>query len=201
VKRTLTLAVLMAGTLGWLAPQHPWIVALGDSITARSGSYAERAALAVDRPLQNVAVSGAVSSEIARQPMMAGAVTVIVNAGTNDVWYVARHPSALAARLAQYDSILAVVRRVAPNARLVIVTVRDLGAMGPQNGCSALALTWASHRWAEHQRAVAHELDATVLDLGAPRYYMRRDFPDRTHPSSIGSALLAAALVPLLEVK
>jgi lysophospholipase L1-like esterase len=200
--RTAALAALLLVSLGALRPFQQPVDALGDSITAPQDSYVQVAGEMLGRPVDDEAQFGWTSAQIATEYLNPTTAYVVVNAGTNDIWPIARGQATLAAREADYDALIRHVQATVPKATIVIVTVRDLGRLAtPQRsplGIAPAALSAASNAWAAHQRVVAQRIGARVLDLNAGPYYNPADFTDEVHPTEQGQARIGKALAPLL---
>ena len=112
--RTAALAALLLVSLGALRPFQQPVDALGDSITAPQDSYVQVAGEMLGRPVDDEAQFGWTSAQIATEYLNPTAAYVVVNAGTNDIWPIARR-----AKLRQHnhcvDPVLSVSDSSAPS--------------------------------------------------------------------------------------
>ncbi len=194
----------------------PLLVGVGDSITWGSGtsnppatSYIGRAAELLGWGSANLGLPAAFTDRIVLElPRIAlDAVTLVLNAGTNDAGVAAIGASPedaverIGAAAASAEELLAAARAQFATARIVVVTVRDLGRAGAayENAAPA-ALTAAARAWNERLRPAAARAGATLLDLETdPQWYIRFEFdPSGIHPNDVGSARLARAVAALV---
>ncbi len=205
----------LAGALRGRTPPVP-LVGFGDSITWGSGSsnppatsYLARAAELLGTGWLNLGIPAAFTDRIALElPRVAlGPAVVVLNAGTNDagVAAIGADPAQAAERAvaaaAGADELFAAARAQFPRARLVAITVRDLGRAGAYyEGASTEALTAAARAWNERLRPLAARAGAGLLDLETdPQWYIRHEYdPSGIHPNDIGADRLARALAALL---
>jgi lysophospholipase L1-like esterase len=161
-------------------PASRTLLALGDSITAERGSWAERLAAALALTPVVLAETGATAAGVvAGQLPRAGGphALVAVYVGVNDARALNWDAGAYARALEQ---ILAAAARAAPTT-LVLTLPRDLGRP-PAGDKPAEASTLV--------RAAAGTHEATVVELGdfgGPRHV----WPDHVHPTPAGQHEIA----------
>lgn len=192
----------------------PLLVGLGDSVTWGSGtadppatSYIGRAAALAGARCLNLAVPAILTASIDAGAVPSDASVVVLNVGTNDAGVAAIGTTVeqalekVRAEFPSADALIAAVRARVPNARIVVITVRDLGrAEAAYTDASAPALSAASAAWNRHLRELAARHGAVVLDIETdPDWYRRSEYdPTGIHPTDEGAQRLAEALVPLL---
>lgn len=209
LRQLLLPAIFLAGTAGAPAT-HRMLVALGDSITygwaLPSPSTQNYAALYADRvgiKLVNLAVPGYTCAQVrvrlSRMP--AGASTVILNCGTNDIGGFGatpghlpngyhRIPPATQIQLfsaeKDFEDIVSTVRKKEPRARIVALTIRHWQRMtGPEDPRFAKDVT----TW----NAMIRQAGVHVVDIAAdPRMYQGRYIKwDLIHPNAAGNVVIA----------
>lgn len=151
------------------------LLALGDSITADRGSWAERLAAALALTPVVVAEDGATAADVvARQLPRTGGPHALaaVYVGVNDVRDFDWDARAYARDLEQ---ILAAAARAAPTT-IVLTLPRDLGR--PPAGAKPAEASALIRVAAEDHAAVVVELG----DFGGPRHV----WPDHVHPTPAG---------------
>jgi len=191
-------------------PHHRLIVALGDSITygwllpdPAAQNYAALYARSVGVELVNLAVPGYTCAQVReRLPRMpAGASTVILNCGTNDIGGfgavdggvpTGRHriPPATQRQLfaaeKDFEDILSIVRKRERGARIVVLTIRRWQRMtGPEDPRFAKDVsTWNS---------MIKRSRVQVVDIaGDARMYQTPYIqPDLIHPNAAGNEAMA----------
>lgn len=187
------------------------LVVIGDSSAAGLGvqrgdqtagaQIARGLAAAAERPVQlnNVALVGARSSDLDRQVTLALKAepdVALIMIGVNDVTHRVAIPAAVAALK------VAVERLRAGGCQVVVATCPDLGTIEP----IAQPLRYLARRWcrqlAAAQTIVVVEAGGRTVSLGdligpefsaAPHEMFS---PDRFHPSPIGYASAAMAMLP-----
>jgi lysophospholipase L1-like esterase len=192
------------------------VAALGDSLSggyAYDGHYVDDAnasypALVAQRlgatQIGIVAIAGATIGTIAGNAHRLPADTdlLIVNAGTNDMVVVAADVQTLEDACAAFDTMLAQSRARMPGARIIVVGIRDVAAMDPARIAGPHAIRKlrnpdkvhaASAAFNEHILALP---EITPVDLagraGADSIEL---FPDAIHPSPLGVAWIAEAVL------
>jgi lysophospholipase L1-like esterase len=207
-----TLALVFAALLaGGCSHPHPpesrVVAAVGDSITAGvetngpgtwdpdvAHTYPCVAAALLRAGCANAAVNGRRTDEMPAQvaSIPVDAAYVIVNAGTNDVLQAGpANPD-----VSRFDRLIAAIRARAPSARLVFVTLRRFRPI-----YEPFQPAWLPHvrLWNAHERSVARDAGAAVLDLeNDARWYDRNEWPDNVHASIAGAERLGRALAALL---
>lgn len=201
-------AVLLAFVAS--APPRPLLVALGDSITygwalphPSSQNYTALYASRTGARLVNLAVPGYTCAQVRERlsRMPAGASSVILNCGTNDIGGFGATKGALPNghhRIApatqtelfsaekDFRDILSTIRKTEPRARIIVLTVRHWQRMtGPEDPRFAKDVT----TW----NAMIKNAGVSVVDIAAdPRMY-RGAFikPDLIHPNVAGNRVIA----------
>ena len=208
VKRALLVPALFWALAG--AAPHPFVVALGDSITygwalpePSTQNYASLYADRVGAELANLAVPGYTCAQVRVRltRMPSGASTVILNCGTNDIGGFGaveggvpnghhRIPPATQRELfsaeKDFRDILSIVRKKEPNARIVVLTIRHWQRMtGPEDPRFAKDVT----TW----NAMIRKSGAHVVDIAAdPRMYQLEYIQeDLIHPNIEGNDAIA----------
>lgn len=208
VRRALVLPAICCAFIG--ASRHPFVVALGNSITygwalphPSAQNYAAVYARRIGGRLDNLAVPGYTCAQVReRLPRMpAGASTVILNCGTNDIGGFGavkgslpnghhRIPPATQRQLfsaeKDFKDILSIVRKKEPHARILALTIRHWQRMtGPEDPRFAKDVsTW---------NAMIRQSGVHVVDIAAdPRMYQGPFIkPDLIHPNVAGNAVMA----------
>lgn len=126
---------------------------------------------------------------------------VVIETGTND----ALNPPY---NVADFDALVSAVKARAPQAHLVVVTVRDYSLMNLTEsayvqylGGTAATVSSEVRTWNAHVRIVAANAGATVLDIeSAPQWFVAGDWvlPEGVHPLVGGATKIANALALLL---
>jgi lysophospholipase L1-like esterase len=208
VKRALLVPAVLCALAG--AAPHPFVVALGDSITygwalpePSTQNYASLYADRVGAELANLAVPGYTCAQVRVRltRMPSGASTVILNCGTNDIGGFGavdggvpnghhRIPAATQSELfsaeKDFRDILSIVRKKEPNARIVVLTIRHWQRMtGPEDPRFAKDVT----TW----NAMIRKSGAHVVDIAAdPRMYQSEYIQeDLIHPNIEGNDAIA----------
>jgi len=194
------------------APRHGLVVGIGDSITWGAStaeppvtSYVAVAATMLGVAHVNLALDGAFTAAIAASVRRVAAhdALAVVNAGTNDVGVSCRAATPHAAveavrrRLPDADTLFAAIGERLPRARVIVVTVRDLGRAGAYYpDAPAESLTAAAHEWNARMRTLAAQHGATLIDLErSAEWYVRDEWdPSGIHPLATGTLRLARAV-------
>lgn len=192
------------------AAPHPFVVALGDSITygwalpdPSTQNYASLYADRVGAEIANLAVPGYTCAQVRVRltRMPSGASTVILNCGTNDIGGFGavnrglpngHHRISPATQRELFSAekdfrdILSIVRKKEPNARIVVLTIRHWQRMtGPEDPRFAKDVT----TW----NAMIRKSGAHVVDISAdPRMYQAEYIQsDLIHPNVEGNDAIA----------
>lgn len=192
------------------------VAALGDSLSggyAYDGNYVDDANAAYPAlvarqigatQLGIVAIAGATIGTIAGNLYQLPVDTdlLIVNAGTNDMVVVAAEAQTLDDARAAFDAMLARSRAWMPQARVIVVGIRDVAAMDPARIAGPHAIRKLRHPDKVHAASLAfnrHILglpDTTPVDLanrsGTDSIEL---FPDAIHPSALGVKWIAEAVL------
>jgi lysophospholipase L1-like esterase len=192
------------------------VAALGDSLSggyALDGQYiddpnASYPALVARRigatQIGIVAIAGAtigtIASNLYQLPQVAG--LLIVNAGTNDMVVVAAGVQPLDLVIADFDAMLAHSRLWMPKARVIVVGIRNVAAMNPDNVAGPHAIRKLLHPDRVHAASLAfneHILalpETTAVDLANRTGTTSVElFPDAIHPSPLGVGWIADAVL------
>lgn len=192
------------------AAPHPFVVALGDSITygwalpdPSTQNYASLYADRVGAEIANLAVPGYTCAQVRVRltRMPSGASTVILNCGTNDIGGFGavnrglpngHHRISPATQRELFSAekdfrdILSIVRKKEPNARIVVLTIRHWQRMtGPEDPRFAKDVT----TW----NAMIRKSGVHVVDISAdPRMYQAEYIQsDLIHPNVEGNDAIA----------
>lgn len=184
------------------------VVVLGDSAAAGHGlGDAERglarrigrglhAADGRETVVASVAVDGATTSDVLATQLSAahGAEVVVLGVGVNDA---IRLRGARRVRR-ELSDVLGLLRRVAPEARLVLIACPDLSVAPGLPGVLRPPLGWRCRRVARVQAQVADRLGVPRLDL--PRRALPAEVfgPDGFHPGALGHARMAEQVLASL---
>lgn len=195
------------------------IATLGDTITLGIGSstaektYPADLARLTGMNVVNLGRRNAMTDDVTAHevPLIpAEAAAVVIDIGTIDASAAATdaEPGA-AVRNAKIfephvDRMLSAVRRQAPGARIVIVTVRDMGRAGSGGKRYRRdSLTAAVHEWDEHLKVAAAEpaVHAAIVDTETDAaWYVAADYEaSGVHPSNSGAKRLAEAVAAALR--
>ncbi len=191
----------LPATAACIERRHRRVVVLGDSAAAGHGlGDAERGlarrlgrALHADdgreTVVSSVAVDGATTSDVlaTQIPAAHGAEVVVVGVGVNDAIRLRR-----ARRVRrELTDLLGLLRRVAPEAHVVVISCPDLSAAPGLPGLLRPPLGWRCRRVARAQAQVADRLGVPRLDL--PRSALPAEVfgPDGFHPGALGHARMA----------
>lgn len=204
VKRVLLIPAFICALAA--APPHPFVVALGDSITygwllpdPSTQNYASLYADRIGAELANLAVPGYTCAQVRVRltRMPSGASTVILNCGTNDIGgFGAVHggvpnghhriPPATQSELfsaeKDFRDILSTIRKKEPHARIVVLTIRHWQRMtGPEDPRFAKDVT----TW----NAMIRKSGVHVVDIASdPRMYNSGYIrSDLIHPNIAGN--------------
>lgn len=196
------------------ASRQPFVVALGDSITygwalpdPATQNYASLYAATIGARLSNLAVPGYTCAQVrVRLPRMpAGASTVILNCGTNDIGGFGavdgglpnghhRIPPATQRQLfsaeKDFEDIVSTIRRKEPHARIIALTIRHWQRMtGPEDPRFFKDVT----TW----NAMIRKSGVHVVDIAAdPRMYQPEYVrEDLIHPNVAGNEAIADDVV------
>ncbi len=208
LKRVLLVPALFCAVVG--ASRQPFVVALGDSITygwalpdPSTQNYASLYAGSIGARLSNLAVPGYTCAQVrVRLPRMpAGASTVILNCGTNDIGGFGsvngglpngHHRIAPATQRQLFSAekdftdILSAIRKKEPNARIIVLTIRHWQRMtGPEDPHFAKDVT----TW----NAMIRKSGVHVVDIASdPRMYQPGFIQeDLIHPNVAGNEAIA----------
>lgn len=192
------------------AAPHPFVVALGDSITygwalpdPSTQNYASLYADRVGAEIANLAVPGYTCAQVRVRltRMPSGASTVILNCGTNDIGGFGavnrglpngHHRISPATQRELFSAekdfrdILSIVRKKEPSARIVVLTIRHWQRMtGPEDPRFAKDVT----TW----NAMIRKSGVHVVDISAdPRMYQAEYIQsDLIHPNVEGNDAIA----------
>lgn len=192
------------------AAPHPFVVALGDSITygwalpdPSTQNYASLYADRVGAEIANLAVPGYTCAQVRVRltRMPSGASTVILNCGTNDIGGFGavnrglpngHHRISPATQRElfsaekDFSDILSIVRKKEPSARIVVLTIRHWQRMtGPEDPRFAKDVT----TW----NAMIRKSGVHVVDISAdPRMYQAEYIQsDLIHPNVEGNDAIA----------
>ena len=154
-----------------------------------------------------VAIAGALIETIAESiPQLPPASDLLIlNAGTNDMVHVASGLKDLAEVRDLFDGILRLSRGWMPQARIVIVGLRDVSAMDPEHIPGPHAIRRLVQPENFHASASAFNEHILTLPGTTPVELAHRTgsdaielFPDAIHPSPLGVRWLADAVIEAL---
>jgi lysophospholipase L1-like esterase len=121
---------------------------------------------------------------------------LILNIGTNDLWYVAQGDTTLEVILEAWDAIYSGAILRAPNALTVVIGLRDNSWMRPNLYPSLRDLVPAFNRHIFAQK------DIVPVSLDSrPGAYEFKYFPDSIHPSTEGVQWIAQAVIEALACR
>jgi lysophospholipase L1-like esterase len=208
VIRRIFLAAALVFLMGSASASAKTATAFGDSFTARAGSWYDKLNLGDD----NFAVSGAVcnpnltdlagrrlATQIKKWSTAGKAVgnAVIVFIGINDV----QETGNLSGSQSAYRTALGNIRPavVAKGAKLILVTIPDLGRLPLYKGTSqAATMTSRSKAWNSFIKSTAPNYGAVVVDLFSKLTDPSLISSDGLHPNSKGQQVIANAIAAKL---
>jgi lysophospholipase L1-like esterase len=195
------------------------VAALGDSLSGGSfidGRYvddpsASYPALVAERihatRLGIVGIAGAVIQTIVESigQLPRDADLLLVNAGTNDMVVVADGLDSLEQIRTNFDAMIALSRSWMPKARIVIVGLRDVACMDPDQMAGPHAIRRLRNAAEMHAAVRAFNEHILATPAATPVDLASREgsesvalFPDAIHPSPLGVRWIADAVLAAL---